>query len=63
MPCIIRDHHRDFRRILETTEPDPEDDAAFQALVDPEYHEGLIRYDEAVAQLLDPIWEQEYLKR
>jgi len=62
MPCIIRDHHADFRRILEMTEPDPEDEAALQALLDPNYSQGLIRYNEAVAQVLDPIWEREYLR-
>ena len=61
MPCPIRDHHRDFRRILETTEPDPEDEAALQAMIDPAYRDGLIEYNEAVARLMDPIWEREYL--
>ena len=61
MPCIIRDHHADFRRILEATEPDPEDEAALQAMIDPSYRDGLIQYNEAVARLMDPIWEQEYL--
>jgi MoaA/NifB/PqqE/SkfB family radical SAM enzyme len=61
MPCIIRDHHRDFRRILEATEPDPEDEAALQAMTDPSYRQGLIQYNEAVAKLMDPIWEKEYL--
>ena len=61
MPCIIRDHHRDFRRILEATKPEPEDEAALQAMTDPTYRQGLIRYNEAVAQLMDPIWEKEYL--
>ncbi|MEA3407398.1 MAG: radical SAM protein [Chloroflexota bacterium] len=61
MPCPIRDHHADFRRILEMNEPDPEDEAALQAMVDPAYREGLIKYDEAVARLMDPIWEREYL--
>jgi len=62
MPCIIRDHHREFRRILEATEPDPEDKAALQALQDPAYRDGLIAYDEALAKLLDPIWEERYIK-
>jgi len=61
MPCIIRDHHRDFRRIMEATKPDPEDEAALQAMTDPAYRQGLIRYNEAVAQSMDPIWEEEYL--
>jgi len=61
MPCPIRDHHADFHRILEATEPDPEDEAALQAMIDPAYRDGLIQYNEAVAQLMDPIWEREYL--
>jgi len=61
MPCIIRDHHRDFRRILEATEPDPEDKAALEAMSDPAYCQGLERYDEDLAQLMDPLWEEEYL--
>lgn len=62
MPCPIRDHHADFRHILKTAEPDPEDEAALQAMVDPDYRDGLIQYDEALAELMDPIWREEYLK-
>jgi len=61
MPCIIRDHHRDFRRILEETKPEPEDNAALEAMMDQTYRDGLIRYNEDVARLMDPIWEREYL--
>jgi len=61
MPCPIRDHHADFRHILEATEPDPEDEAALQAMIAPAYRDGLVKYNEAVARLMDPIWEQEYL--
>jgi len=61
MPCIIRDHQAEFRRILEATEPDPEDEAALQAMTDLAYREGLIAYDEALARVLAPIWEREYL--
>jgi hypothetical protein len=61
MPCPIRDHHREFGRMLELTEPDPEDDAALQALRDPTYAEGLIAYNEAVAAAMDPIWNEQYI--
>jgi MoaA/NifB/PqqE/SkfB family radical SAM enzyme len=61
MPCPIRDHHAEFRRILEATEPDPEDKAALQAMIDPAYRDGLIQYNAEIARLMDPIWEQEYL--
>jgi len=63
MPCINRDHHSAFRRILEETEPQPEDEPALQAMTDPSYREGLIKYDQALAQAMDPIWEREYLGR
>jgi MoaA/NifB/PqqE/SkfB family radical SAM enzyme len=62
MPCPIRDHHAEFRRILNTTEPDPEDEAALHAMIDADYRDGLIAYDEAVAKALDPIWEEEYIR-
>ncbi len=62
MPCPIRDHHADFRHILQLTEPDPEDEAALQAMLDPDYRDGLIAYDQAVAELLDPIWERFYVR-
>jgi len=61
MPCINRDHHCDFRRILEATGSEPEDEAALQAMTDPTYREGLIQYDQALAQVMDPLWEKEYL--
>lgn len=61
MPCPIRDHHADFRRMLQAFEPDPEDEAALEAMTDPDYSDGLIQYDESVARLMDPIWKREYL--
>ena len=60
-PCIIRDHHREFRRILQESEPDPENRSALRAMTDPAYAEGLERYDEELARVMDPIWEREYL--
>ena len=61
MPCPVRDHHADFMRILAANEPDPEDEAARQALMDPAYHDGLVAYDAALAPLMDSIWKREYL--
>jgi MoaA/NifB/PqqE/SkfB family radical SAM enzyme len=61
MPCPIRDHHKEFRQILRETEPDPEDEAAEQALLDPSYASGMIAYNEAVAEAMDPIWQREYM--
>lgn len=60
-PCPIRDHHADFRSILEGNNPIPIDQDAADALCDEGYREGLIRYDEALREEMEPIWEQKYL--
>jgi len=61
MACPIRDHHRDLRQILMEHEPDPADDNARQALLDPEYAAGMIAYDDALEDLTGPIWDKQYL--
>lgn len=60
-PCIIRDHHQEFREILKETGAVPIDECAKNALDDEEYYEGLCRFDEELANLTDPIWEERYL--
>ena len=62
MPCIIRDHHKEFIEILKKTGAQPIDEQAEQALKDEVYHQGLIEYDKSFANLTDPIWENEYLR-
>ena len=37
------------------------DENASEALLDPEYREGLKDYNKKVAALFDPIWEEQYL--
>jgi hypothetical protein len=61
-PCVIRDHHADFRRLVMEHEPDPADDNATEALLDPEYAQGMIDYDEAYQSIADEIWESHYLR-
>ena len=61
MACPIRDHHKDLRRIVLEYEPDSVDDNACEALLDPEYAEGLFAYDEALEGVTRPIWEKQYL--
>jgi MoaA/NifB/PqqE/SkfB family radical SAM enzyme len=63
LACPIRDHHAEFRRILRDCEPDPQDEAARQALLDPAYYEGMVRYGADLRELMDPIWEEEYVGR
>jgi hypothetical protein len=60
-PCPIRDHHAEFRRIVLEHEPEPADENAAAALLDPAYSEGMQQYDRALAELFDPLWESEYM--
>lgn len=62
MPCPMRDHFADLFPLLEKHRPHPIDDNAAEALADPEYYQGLVEYDRKVAALLDPVWEENYLK-
>jgi len=60
-PCLIRDHHEAFVRIVEAHRPRPTDDDARAALEDSAYHEGLFAFGEELAALADPVWEERYL--
>ena len=61
MPCPIRDHYAEFFEMQSEYDLTPIDENARVAIEDPEYRKGMIEYNEAVAELLDPIWEKEYL--
>jgi len=61
MPCPIRDHYAEFYEIQKDFEIKPVDENASEALLDPEYREGLKDYNKEVAALFDPIWEDQYL--
>ena len=60
-PCIIRDHHAVLRRLIAKHEPEPIDDSARKALLDPEYAQGLFKYDEQYQSLTNPLWKDQYL--
>ena len=59
-PCLIRDHHDDFMRIMERHEARPTDDDARAALLDPAYHAGLERFDREFQAITNPYWEARY---
>ncbi|MHC1771261.1 MAG: radical SAM/SPASM domain-containing protein [Flexilinea sp.] len=61
-PCIIRDHHKVFRNLLAQHEPDPTDENAQKALMDPDYASGLEEYDVTYQALSGLLWEKYYLK-
>lgn len=60
-PCPYRDHHSQFLDWARLYNAEPEDAAAAQILADQAYHEKLIKYDEELAHLFDPIWQREYI--
>ncbi len=62
MPCPIRDHYAEMYPVLKEFNPTPVDENAAAALTDPEYRQGLIDYNSAVAKLFDPIWKSRYLR-
>jgi radical SAM protein with 4Fe4S-binding SPASM domain len=59
-PCLIRDHHADFMRIMGRHEARPTDDDARAALLDTDYHTGLLRFDREFQELTDPVWDARY---
>jgi MoaA/NifB/PqqE/SkfB family radical SAM enzyme len=61
-PCIIRDHHRDLRNLIAQHEPEPTDENARKALLDPDYARGMDEYDSAYQGLTDPLWKKYYLQ-
>ncbi|MCK4786882.1 MAG: radical SAM protein [Desulfobacteraceae bacterium] len=62
MPCPIRDHHREFRRLLAQYKPVPTDENARDALLDENYARGMTEYDAAYQALSGPIWIERYLR-
>lgn len=60
MPCPMRDHHADLRRLLAEHEPDPTDENARAALLDAGYARGLAEYDAAYQVISGPVWEKHY---
>jgi MoaA/NifB/PqqE/SkfB family radical SAM enzyme len=60
-PCPVRDHYGLFREWIERYEPEPEDEAAEQALLDGQYYEEMAAYGVEYRELSQKIWEEEYL--
>ena len=61
LPCPIRDHHKAMHRILQDSRRAvPSDESAKVSVEDKAYHEGLFAYDEALREVIDPVWQEEY---
>jgi len=61
-PCLNRDHHDDLTRLIAKHEPQPIDDSARAALLDPEYYQSLKQYGQQYDALTESIWEMQYLQ-
>ncbi|MEW5902639.1 MAG: SPASM domain-containing protein, partial [Acidobacteriota bacterium] len=62
MPCPIRDHYDEFFKILQEHRPEPVDENAREAMLDPDYRRGMIDYNRALSDLFEPIWKTKYMK-
>ncbi len=62
MPCIIRDHHKEFCEITKKYAVKPIDKPAEEALHSEEYHQQMIEYDKELEKLLEPEWENDFVK-
>ncbi|RKZ02325.1 MAG: radical SAM protein [Candidatus Hydrothermota bacterium] len=62
MPCMIRDHHAEFRKIADEVGVKPEDENADAAFKDPNYYKGLVEYDNRLKELTEPIWKEVFLE-
>ncbi|MEI6056888.1 MAG: radical SAM protein [Lentisphaerota bacterium] len=57
-PCMIKDHYKDLRPLIDKFKPIPIDDSAREALVDDMYKDGLIRHGLDLKKTFDPEWEK-----
>jgi len=60
-PCPIRDHYPVFREWIDQLQPQPENQAAQNALADSQYTACLSAYGQDLACLSTPLWQKEYL--
>jgi MoaA/NifB/PqqE/SkfB family radical SAM enzyme len=61
MPCPMRDHHKFAYDIVTQFGAKPMDGEAARSIADADYHSRLDEYNTKVTELLDPIWEKEFL--
>jgi MoaA/NifB/PqqE/SkfB family radical SAM enzyme len=63
MPCFIRDHHRNFRKIVSQCGAKGIDESSQHALEDESYHKGLIKYNDEFSELTEELWQKHYLEK
>jgi len=66
MTCPIKDHYEMLRPIIDEQiakhNLKPMDEAAAEALEDPEYKKGMVEYHKGMCKATDNIWRDKYLK-
>ena len=60
-PCAIRDHYYMACRAINKSGACHLDEDAGKAIQDHDYRRRMLEYDKRIAELLDPIWEQEVM--
>lgn len=61
LPCSLRDHYGVGRELIARYHPEPEDEAAAEALNDHNFCDGMLRYDQCLREVFDPVWRDEYI--
>jgi MoaA/NifB/PqqE/SkfB family radical SAM enzyme len=59
-PCPIRDHYGMYREWIDLYRPEPENEAAREALADEGYVREMVAYGEELERLSLGIWQREY---
>ncbi len=60
-PCPVKDHYCVMKSFLDEYRPKPIDPAAQESLEDPDYQKGMDEYGKNVVNVMDPVWQKEYL--
>ena len=60
---LNRDHHHSvLSELIARHEPEPVDESARQALLDPQYARGLEAYGERYQSITETLWKERYLR-
>ncbi|MGB9590740.1 MAG: radical SAM protein, partial [Candidatus Hydrothermia bacterium] len=60
-PCLIRDHFRVMKRLVEIHSARPSDSGAQDLMAKPEHAAFMEEYGKRFLELTEPLWQREYL--
>jgi MoaA/NifB/PqqE/SkfB family radical SAM enzyme len=63
MPCLIRDHNKDLRKLIAKHEVNPIDKNAEVALLDKDYAQGMDDYAYRYHEISNVVWKEHYLEK